>query len=139
MLLQPTARLHSLNALRGLAALAVVLWHWQHLQLPGTPTLTWSNEAGSLTHSHEPLPFILSLFYERGSISVDFFFLISGFIFFWLYPPRIADSSISTADFWLVAVGGPAARGRFCFSRGPEKGRLGWGRPDRTTSRHRSR
>ena len=97
-------RLHALDALRGLAALAVVLWHWQHFQLLGTHQLTWSNTAPPLDHSHQPFFWALSLFYSSGYIAVDLFFLISGFIFFWLYADRLGDRSLSVIDFWVLRI-----------------------------------
>jgi peptidoglycan/LPS O-acetylase OafA/YrhL len=94
----PKLRLHSLDALRGVAALSVVLWHWQHLNLLGTTNLIWS--ASLLTdHTQEPFYPILRIFYERGAAAVDMFFLISGFIFFWLYQDNIANKRLNTADF----------------------------------------
>jgi peptidoglycan/LPS O-acetylase OafA/YrhL len=99
-------RLHSLDALRGLAALAVVLWHWQHFQLLGTQksTWSWSVGAGPLDHSHQPFFSVLRLFYDHGHMAVDLFFLISGFIFFWLYANEVADRSLSILKFWVLRI-----------------------------------
>jgi peptidoglycan/LPS O-acetylase OafA/YrhL len=99
-------RLHSLDALRGLAALAVVLWHWQHFQLLGTRQLTWPwlIDANPVDHSHQPFFFALRLFYEHGYMAVDLFFLISGFIFFWLYAEKVANRSTTVADFWVLRI-----------------------------------
>jgi peptidoglycan/LPS O-acetylase OafA/YrhL len=95
------ARLHGLDALRGLAAISVVLWHWQHFQLLGTTKLTWTMAAPPLTHTQQPFFAILRLFYTYGYVGVDFFFLISGFIFFRLYAEKVADRSLSLGAFWL--------------------------------------
>lgn len=99
-------RLHSLDALRGLAALAVVLWHWQHFQLLGTSKSTWSWSVGTppLDHSHQPFFSVLRLFYDHGHMAVDLFFLISGFIFFWLYADEVADRSLSVLNFWMLRI-----------------------------------
>jgi peptidoglycan/LPS O-acetylase OafA/YrhL len=32
------------------------------------------------------------------------FFLISGFIFFWLYKNRVADGSLSVIEFWVLRI-----------------------------------
>jgi peptidoglycan/LPS O-acetylase OafA/YrhL len=73
-------RLHLLDALRGIAALAVVFWHWQHFGA-GRPleTLFWP-------------------FYHGGGHAVEFFFLLSGAIFYWLYAQRLPSARIF---FWL--------------------------------------
>jgi peptidoglycan/LPS O-acetylase OafA/YrhL len=93
------ARLHSLDALRGVAALAVVCWHWQHLQLLGTPKLTWPPPSGAGDPAHEPFHPALWLFYQQGFRAVDLFFLLSGFIFFWLYRDKLASRFLSVTDF----------------------------------------
>jgi peptidoglycan/LPS O-acetylase OafA/YrhL len=95
------ARLHGLDAIRGLAAISVVLWHWQHFQLLGTTKLTWTMTAPPLSHTQQPFFAILQPFYTHGYIGVDFFFLISGFIFFRLYAEKVADRSLSLGEFWL--------------------------------------
>ena len=51
---EPKLRLHSLDALRGIAALAVVFWHWQHFQLLGTSKLTWPPVSGGVDHARDP-------------------------------------------------------------------------------------
>ncbi len=95
-----------MDALRGLAALAVVLWHWQHFQLLGTERLTWlwAVDASPLDHSHQPFYFVFRLFYDHGLLAVALFFLISGFIFFWLYADRVEDKTISIGQFWVLRI-----------------------------------
>jgi peptidoglycan/LPS O-acetylase OafA/YrhL len=88
-------RFFSLDALRGLAALTVVFWHWQHffLLFPRAvpPPTVW-------------LPFhrVFFLFYSVGWIAVDLFFSLSGFIFFWLYAEAISAGRISAWDFFVL-------------------------------------
>lgn len=96
---EPKTRLHSLDALRGLAALSVVLYHWQHLQLLGAPKLTWPPLSVAADRVHEPLSPLFWLFYQRGELAVDMFFLISGFIFFWLYLDKLSSRVLSPAAF----------------------------------------
>lgn len=90
-LLQPPKRFYALDAFRGVAALSIVFWHWQHFffrgTIPGPDT--------------RPLlgPFLL--FYRHGQLAVELFFALSGFIFFWLYAQQIADRAVSTRDFFL--------------------------------------
>jgi peptidoglycan/LPS O-acetylase OafA/YrhL len=57
--------------------------------------------APSLSHTQQPFFAVLRLFYTYGYVGVDFFFLISGFIFFRLYAEKVADRSLSLGAFWL--------------------------------------
>jgi peptidoglycan/LPS O-acetylase OafA/YrhL len=103
-------RLHSLDALRGLAALDVVLWHWQHFQLLGTQKSTWSWSVGArpLDHSHQP--FFVSW---HGNISYSSYLLhfplqmifalaiVGGFVPLWA---RDSDSLFLTHVAILIAI-----------------------------------
>ncbi len=88
-------RLHYLDVLRGFAAFAVVFYHWQHFFFNGT-------ELGVFDHSRQPFYRLLSPFYEEGLRSVQLFFCLSGFVFFWLYSERIAERKVNLADFALL-------------------------------------
>ncbi len=85
-----------LDIVRGFAALAVVLWHWQHFYvtkdgfLPGFHTNT------------QPFYSVFFPFYNYGLIAVDLFFLISGFVFFYLYSKSIADKKINGKSFSIL-------------------------------------
>lgn len=57
-----TGRIHQLDALRGIAALGVVFWHY-----------------GAHFDAH-PLRMILHPFYNAGFLLVDFFFVLSGYV-----------------------------------------------------------
>ena len=92
----PPRHLYALDALRGVAALTVVLWHWQHFY--------WTSDvppAGFRTES-QPLYDVFFLFYRNGTRAVDLFFLLSGFIFFWIYSRAIADGSVSAGRFFVL-------------------------------------
>lgn len=88
--LQPE-RLTTLDVARGLAALAVAILHWSHFFLVD----------GASTTPTERFPFYpyLSLFYEHGHSGVDFFFILSGVIFFTKYRTSIADRA--TTPWWF--------------------------------------
>lgn len=91
-------RLYSLDAARGFAAFSVVIWHWQHFffDQPGQLSETFVREK-------QPFYELLSPFYNHGGgNAVAFFFLLSGFVFFWLYGQSIADRSCSFKAFWLA-------------------------------------
>lgn len=89
-------RLHSLDALRGLAALGVVFWHWQHFfALNGIYQAGWKHDA-------EPLYWLLRPLYDEGWAAVDLFFPLSGFVFFWLYGEAIREKRLGAGDFALL-------------------------------------
>jgi peptidoglycan/LPS O-acetylase OafA/YrhL len=83
---------YSLDALRGLAALGVVFWHWQHFFYRGT-TL------GPFTTAAQPLYRLFKPFYIDGWRAVDLFFCLSGFIFFWLYSDKIGRRETTPRQF----------------------------------------
>jgi peptidoglycan/LPS O-acetylase OafA/YrhL len=89
-------RLYSLDALRGVAALSVVVWHWQHFfALSGTWQQNWQRPS-------QPLFWLLKPLYEAGWAAVDLFFALSGFVFFWLYREAIARGAVSGGRFALL-------------------------------------
>jgi peptidoglycan/LPS O-acetylase OafA/YrhL len=89
-------RLHSLDALRGLAALSVVVWHWQHFfALDGSWPQNWDAAA-------QPFHSVLKPLYYEGWMAVDLFFALSGFVFFWLYGEAIREQRIGAAKFALL-------------------------------------
>ena len=90
----PITRLFALDAARGLAALAVVVWHWQHMYLIGGGKLA--------DRSIQPFYGLLLPFYEAGWLAVEFFFTLSGFVFFWLYGQAIAQRQISVRAFFVA-------------------------------------
>ncbi|HWA89225.1 MAG TPA: acyltransferase [Rhizomicrobium sp.] len=86
-------RLHALDSLRGLAALSIVVWHWQHFQaISGEWPDDWQRSA-------QPLYWLLKPLYDEGWAAVDLFFPLSGFIFFWLYGAAIREGSIGLGRF----------------------------------------
>jgi peptidoglycan/LPS O-acetylase OafA/YrhL len=87
-------RFHSLDALRGAAALSVVLWHWQHF--------FWTPQGFDFDLSRMPLADAFRILYESGWLAVDLFFTLSGFVFYWLYANKIADRSITSARFAVL-------------------------------------
>jgi len=88
-------RVVSLDFLRGLAALAVIIWHWNWLNFdPATGKLVLPS-ADQL-----PIPFLLYPIYKIGYLAVDLFFAISGFVFFHMYGERLTHGEITAREFW---------------------------------------
>lgn len=88
-------RFYSLDALRGLAALSVVFWHWQHFFFSGTTP-------GPFDVTRLPLHDWAFVLYSKGWLAVDLFFSLSGFVFYWLYSKRVAAGAISPGRFALL-------------------------------------
>lgn len=88
-------RIYSIDALRGVAALAVVVWHWQHFfAISGTWMVGWNRAAQPFYPYLKPL-------YDEGWAAVDLFFAVSGFVFFWLYREPVAEGRIGIPQFAL--------------------------------------
>jgi peptidoglycan/LPS O-acetylase OafA/YrhL len=88
-------RFYSLDVLRGLAALSVVLYHWQHFFYSGT-------NPGTFDLARLPLSAAVHILYTNGLLAVDLFFSLSGFVFYWLYSKRIAERAITPSRFALL-------------------------------------
>ncbi|MGH6889752.1 MAG: acyltransferase family protein [Rhizomicrobium sp.] len=93
-----TKRLYSLDVLRGVAALAIIFWHWQHFfAIRGTWQAVWSRSMEPLYPAFKPL-------YEEGWVAVDIFFAVSGFVFFWLYLEPVRRREIGAGKFALQRI-----------------------------------
>ena len=89
-------RLYSLDALRGVAALSIVIWHWQHFfAIGGTWQAVWYRES-------QPFYWLLKPLYLEGWAAVDLFFALSGFVFFWLYAAAIREGKVKAGKFALL-------------------------------------
>lgn len=90
----PPQHFYSFDAVRGIAAIIVVLYHWQMFYYP--------NDVFTLDgYDKTNLPWfsVLSPLYLDGMVAVDLFFLLSGFIFFWLYADRISSKKMNFGKF----------------------------------------
>jgi len=90
-----SSRLYTLDALRGVAALAVVVYHWPHF-------FVIRYALNETFQRAQPLYSVFSVVYEHGALAVDLFFSLSGFIFFWLYARTIGEQRISARDFFVL-------------------------------------
>ena len=83
---------HSLDAVRGLAALAIVFWHWVHF---------FREDMAHFQRELQPLYAVFAPLYTKGWRAVDLFFCLSGFIFYWRYSKIVAERIISLRDFFV--------------------------------------
>ena len=90
-------RLYSLDCLRGLAALSVVFWHWQHFFFVGATLQNF--DVAKLPAFGIALPF-----YTRGYLAVQLFFTLSGFIFYRLYSAPIEQRTIRFHRFTVLRL-----------------------------------
>jgi peptidoglycan/LPS O-acetylase OafA/YrhL len=88
--LAPTNKVQSLEIVRFIAAVSVVIWHYQFYFFD-PPS------------SRSALPFyaIFSAFYNSGLYAVQWFWVLSGYVIFLNYADGIASKRISFARFFL--------------------------------------
>ena len=76
-------KISSIELLRFISSLMVLFWHYQQFYLPYN---FFSNkEIYFNDKSNQPFFEYLSIFYNYGNLGVNFFFLISGFVFSYVY------------------------------------------------------
>lgn len=95
---KPTSRAYSLDAARGIAAISVVVWHWQHF-------FYQEAIADGFQQQRQPFYYNLRHFYDHGGgLAVTFFYVLSGFVFFWMYNDRIREGSCGVAEFSIARI-----------------------------------
>lgn len=92
------AHLHSLDLLRGVAAFAVVFWHWRHFFHVG------DHVRATFERARQPAYAFFEVFYDRGYEAVPLFFSLSGFVFFWLFAQRIAVGDMPLVRFFQLRL-----------------------------------
>ena len=89
------ARLIGLEVLRFLAAIGVLVWHYQHFMFIGHEETPWDP-------ARLPFRWLFAPFYTYGYEGGELFWCISGFIFTWKYADRIGRAGLSFGRFvWL--------------------------------------
>jgi peptidoglycan/LPS O-acetylase OafA/YrhL len=87
--------LAGIEILRFVCALGVLIWHYQHFFFQGG----WDPAIGATLRPTLPLYRALFIFYDNGSLAVPFFWVISGFIFYWHYSMPVRIGSVTLFDF----------------------------------------
>ena len=77
----------------------VVLWHYQHFYL-----ITPDEIAPGFTRSSLPLYSLFWPFYEHGNMAVDMFFVLSGFVFYFIYSDAIRTKKVSAYNFVILRL-----------------------------------
>ncbi len=93
----PVQRFWLLDNLRGLASLSVVVFHYQHFYFSAPGVL----EAG-FNQSAQPFYGFLAIFYNMGYNAVQLFFVISGFVFFFVYYKSLRDRTVSGFEYFVA-------------------------------------
>ena len=88
-------RFYLLDFFRGIAAIAIVIFHYKIFYIEAV-------SLNSYVATEQPLYSVLFLAYEHGWIAVQFFFTLSGFIFFNLYRTKILEEKISFKNFFIL-------------------------------------
>ncbi len=84
----------SIELLRFISAFMVLVWHYQQFYLPYNP---FSNYEIILSNrSIQPFYEFLNIFYNFGNKGVDFFFIISGFVFAHVYLSKYYETTFKT-------------------------------------------
>jgi peptidoglycan/LPS O-acetylase OafA/YrhL len=87
--------LAGIEILRFLCAFGVLIWHYQHFFFHGE----WNRDVGRSLRRTEPLYGALAVFYDNGYLAVPFFWVISGFIFYWYYAESVRSGNVGFTDF----------------------------------------
>jgi peptidoglycan/LPS O-acetylase OafA/YrhL len=95
MIKKKNERLYLIDICRGIAAYCIVIFHYRIFYNPNINTTSFEK-------NNQPFYNILFPAYEFGWISVQFFFVISGFIFYYLYLKQISNKKISFKEFFIL-------------------------------------
>ena len=87
-------RFFLLDLSRAMAAICVVLQHYQHFYFVAPHTYV-----ENFTRSQQPFYNLIEPAYKFGSVAVQFFFILSGFIFFMFYKKKIENKKINFNTF----------------------------------------
>jgi peptidoglycan/LPS O-acetylase OafA/YrhL len=87
--------LSGLELLRFLAAAIILIWHYQHFYLTNVLNIY------SFNINNQPFYNFLFPFYNYGYLAVNFFWCLSGFIFYYKYSNLIVNKNCSFKNFFI--------------------------------------
>jgi peptidoglycan/LPS O-acetylase OafA/YrhL len=90
-------KLLGIELLRFASALAVLVFHYQHLAFVGTQQVNFEPTL-------QPFYSLLSFFYRYGFHGVQVFWCISGFIFFWKYGETVSAKRLDGYSFFVLRL-----------------------------------
>ena len=94
-----TGRFYLLDLARAVAAICVVLQHYQHFYYV-SPQVYVDN----FSRDQQPFYNLIKPFYMFGNVAVQFFFVLSGFIFFFMYRELISEKKINFTNFIILRI-----------------------------------
>jgi len=92
-------RFYLLDIFRGVAAICVVLQHYQHFFFINPGQLS-----SDFIYYEQPFFDLIFPFYRFGTVAVQFFFILSGFIFFAVYKEKIFNKHVSFKNFFILRI-----------------------------------
>tara|TARA_B100001057_G_scaffold30626_1_gene27926 strand:+ start:634 stop:1689 length:1056 start_codon:yes stop_codon:yes gene_type:complete len=90
-------RFYLLDIARGMAAIAVAIFHYKLFY-------EYNISSENFIPENQPFYHYIKMIYEHGWIAVQFFFLLSGFIFFRLYLKKIKEKNLSFYNFLILRI-----------------------------------
>ena len=90
-------RFYLLDIARGVAAIVVAIFHYKLFY-------AYNLSSENFVIQNQPFYDYIKLIYEYGWIAVQFFFLLSGFIFFKLYLNKIKRKNLSFYNFLILRI-----------------------------------
>lgn len=90
-----SSRLIGIEVIRFIAAISVLVWHYQHFAYIGASKINFNNQL-------QPFYDVLSPLYNSGFLGVQVFWCISGFIFFWKYSVPLASGMVDAKSFAIA-------------------------------------
>ena len=93
------SRFYLLDLSRSIAATCVILQHYQLFYYLSEYTLP-----KDFLRSQQPFYEYIQFFYTFGSVAVQFFFVLSGFVFFSVYNDKVYNKIVTLRDFFVLRL-----------------------------------
>jgi len=93
------SRFYLLDLSRSIAALCVILQHYQLFYYLSDYTLP-----NNFLRSQQPFYEYISYFYSFGSVAVQYFFVLSGFVFFSVYNDKVYHKAVTLRNFFILRL-----------------------------------